>query len=147
MKEVGTVVLENDRLCDALEAESAKTGRSVQELVAEALEQWLADVDTDERDMEKIEAARTEWQEKGGVEAHEFFQELSRGGRNGIEECHTGSKSRLLLKGGSGICLPQPSHRPAGEGGCEKRYIFWRITLGQVEVVNFVVRIGCGASG
>jgi hypothetical protein len=75
MKEV-TVVLENDRLCDALEAESAKTGRSVQELVAEALEQWLADVDTDERDMEKIEAARTEWQEKGGVEAHEFFQEL-----------------------------------------------------------------------
>ena len=75
MKEV-TVVLENDKLYEALEAESVKTGRSVQELVAEALEQWLTDVDTDERDIEEIEAARTEWQEKGGVEAHEFFQEF-----------------------------------------------------------------------
>ena len=73
MKEL-TFVLEDDNLYNAVEAASAKTGHSIQEIIAEALEQWLADIESDQDETKKIEKARKEWQDDGGVEAHEFFR-------------------------------------------------------------------------
>ena len=78
-----TVDLKDESLYQAVRAAATKTERSVQDIVAEALEQWLAEVDTDEQDQAEIEAARREWREKGGVEAHEFFRRL-----NDAEESH-----------------------------------------------------------
>ena len=71
-----TVVLEEAALSTAVEAEAAKAGHSVNEVVVEALEQWLADVELDERERAAVDAARAEYKEKGGVEAHEFFRKL-----------------------------------------------------------------------
>ena len=71
-----TVTLDDEKLYRAVEAEAAKSGRSVEEVVGEALKLWLADVEMDDREQGEIEAARVEWQRKGGVEAHEFFRTL-----------------------------------------------------------------------
>jgi len=74
-----TVDIKDESLYQAVRAAATKTERSVQDIVAEALEHWLADADMDERDGAEIEAARSEWREKGGIEAHEFFQRLREG--------------------------------------------------------------------
>ena len=66
-------LLLNDKLYVALEEEAVKAGRPVDELLTEAVEQWLLDAELDEGDLSEIEAADREWQEKGGVEASEFF--------------------------------------------------------------------------
>ena len=79
MKEV-TILLDDESLYNTLEAESAKSGRSVQEIVVEALEQWLVDAQLDEEEHTEIDAARKEWQKKGGIEAHEFFQGIDQEG-------------------------------------------------------------------
>ena len=78
-----TVDLKDESLYQAVRAAATKTERSVQDIVAEALEHWLADADMDEQDQAEIEAARREWRDKGGIEAHEFFQRLREG-----EESH-----------------------------------------------------------
>ena len=69
-----TVVLEDD-LYTATKVEAARRNRSLREIVAEALQEWL---ETRE-DMELtplIEEAMAEYREKGGVEAEEFFRQL-----------------------------------------------------------------------
>ena len=71
-----TVDFKDENLYQAVRAAATKTERSVQDIVAEALEHWLADADMDEHDGAEIEAARREWREKGGIEAHEFFDKL-----------------------------------------------------------------------
>ena len=60
----------------ALEEEAARTGRTVSDLVTEALEGWLADCELDEAERAEIEAARAEAAEQGGVEFEKFFSEL-----------------------------------------------------------------------
>ena len=72
-----TLMMEDD-LYEALEGEAHKVGRSVGELVAEAVSSWLADAELDERERAEIEAARAEVAEVGGVEADEFFDRLLR---------------------------------------------------------------------
>ena len=72
-----TLELEDESLYEAVEAEAARTKRTLQDIVTEALEQWVAEIEMDERERAQIEAARREWRKKGGVEAHEFFQRLS----------------------------------------------------------------------
>ena len=69
-----TVALDDERLYRAVEA--AKSGRSVEDVGGEALEQWLANIEMDELEQTEIESAQVEWQRKGGVEAHEFFRTL-----------------------------------------------------------------------
>ena len=75
MKEL-TVVLDDDALTAAVEAEAVLSGRTVQDVMVEALKQWLADSDLDERERANIEEARCEHNELGGVEAREFFDDL-----------------------------------------------------------------------
>ncbi|MDP2937153.1 MAG: hypothetical protein Q8O86_11765 [Dehalococcoidia bacterium] len=43
--------------------------------MAEALREWL-EAQEDSDLLPEIEAARAEWEEKGGIEAGEFFQRL-----------------------------------------------------------------------
>ena len=62
----------DDGLYGALQAASDRDGRSIQELVTEAIVSWLADATMDEADHVAIEAARREAAEQGGVEFEDF---------------------------------------------------------------------------
>lgn len=65
-----------DELYLALEEAANRSGQTVSDLVLEAIQVWLDDVAADEADREKIEAARSESAEKGGVEFEAFFADL-----------------------------------------------------------------------
>ena len=71
----------DDRLYGALEAAADRNGRSIQELLNEAIESWLADAAMDDNDRAAIEQARAEAAEQGGAEFEAFFDDLS-GDRN-----------------------------------------------------------------
>ena len=77
MREV-TLMLDDEGLLTKVEAEAALLGRSLEEVVMEALEEWLADARLDEQELVEIDSARREWTERGGVEAHQFFDRLRR---------------------------------------------------------------------
>ena len=77
MREI-TVALDDDGLYAKVEAEASSSGRSVQEILVEALRQWIADSEIDEEEREEIDAAQREWKEKGDIEAHEFFDSLKK---------------------------------------------------------------------
>ena len=66
----------DDSLYSALEAASGRSGRSVQELVNEAIVSWLVDAAMDDAEYSSIEDARAEAVEQGGVEFESFFDEL-----------------------------------------------------------------------
>ena len=66
----------DDRLYSALETEARRSGRTVQELVEEAIECWLAEAGEDEEEYELIQQARQEFAEKGGKEFEAFFSDL-----------------------------------------------------------------------
>ncbi len=66
----------DDRLYSALENEARRSGRTVQELVGEAIESWLADAAEDDEEYELIKQARIEYAEKGGKEFEAFFSDL-----------------------------------------------------------------------
>lgn len=66
----------DDKLYSALEEYSEETGRTINDLAAEAIESWLSDEELDEAELAEIEAAEREYQEKGGTEAGEFFRNL-----------------------------------------------------------------------
>ena len=68
--------LEDDSLYAALESSAAKYGCSVQEIVREAVKQWLIDTEMDELEMDEVEAASRDWWENGGSEAGEFIEGL-----------------------------------------------------------------------
>ena len=75
MKEL-TVVLDDEGLYTAIEAEAKTTGHTVQDIVIQALRQWRADCEPDARERTELAEARREWEEKGGMEAHAFFDGL-----------------------------------------------------------------------
>ncbi len=75
MREV-TVVLGDESLVTAVEAEATMSGRSMQDIVEEALKQWLEEAEMDEQEPAEIDTARREWQKKGGTEARAFFKHL-----------------------------------------------------------------------
>ena len=66
----------DDSLYSALEAASDRSGRSILELVNEAIESWLAEAAMDDAEYAAIEAARVEAAEQGGVEFESFFDDL-----------------------------------------------------------------------
>ena len=59
----------DDRLYSALEAASSQSGRSIQELVNEAIQSWLAEAAMDDAEYAAIEYVRAEAGEPGGVES------------------------------------------------------------------------------
>ncbi len=69
----------HDDLYGALEAAASRDGRSVQELVNEAVESWLADAAADGHDHDELQRARAEFAQQGGVEFEAFFSELLEG--------------------------------------------------------------------
>ena len=75
MKEL-TLVLDDDKLYGVIETEARATGHTVQEVVVQALRRWREDVELDAAEREDLAEARREWQEKGGAEAHAFFERL-----------------------------------------------------------------------
>lgn len=62
-----------DSLYSALEEVSTRSGRSVPDLVSEAIESWLIEGGIDDAERLEIEAARAEAAEQGGVEFETFF--------------------------------------------------------------------------
>lgn len=60
----------------ALEAAADRNGRTIQTMVVEALESWLADLAADETELDDIQAARLEAAEDGTVEFEAFFDEM-----------------------------------------------------------------------
>ena len=71
-----TTIVLDDALYLALQDAADRADRPVQELVNEAIETWLAEVEVDEEERAAIEEARAEAAEKGGIEFEEFFKEL-----------------------------------------------------------------------
>ena len=68
-----TIIFDDDALHRALKVEAARQDRQLKDIVTEAVRDWLENQeDTDLLPI--IEAARTEWQERGGIEAAEFFR-------------------------------------------------------------------------
>ena len=65
-----------DSLYGALQAVADRNGRSVQELLNEAIESWLADAAMDDADHSAIERSRLEAAGQGGVEFETLFDEL-----------------------------------------------------------------------
>ncbi len=63
-------------LYGALEAAADRNGRSVHELLNEAIESWLADAAMDDADHSAIERSRLEAAEQGGLEFEALFDEL-----------------------------------------------------------------------
>jgi hypothetical protein len=49
----------------------------VQDVVIQALRQWRADSELEAEEHDELSEARREWEEKGGLEAHTFFDGLS----------------------------------------------------------------------
>ena len=67
-----TLVFDDDQLYTALEVEAVRTGRDANDIVGEAIREWLESAE-DEELMTALEEARTEWRRDGGVEARAFF--------------------------------------------------------------------------
>lgn len=81
----------DDLLYRAVKVEAARSDRSVREIVAEALEHWLQEVE-DEEDLRAAQAALEEYERVGGTPAEEVYQHLaaeararygSKGGQSG----------------------------------------------------------------
>ena len=66
----------DDALYGELEAAAGRNGKSVQELVIEAIEYWLAEAEVDDAERAALEEASAEAKEHGGVEFEAFFEEL-----------------------------------------------------------------------
>lgn len=75
-----TIAFTDDSLYRAVRVRAAQSGRPIRDLVEEALEMWL----TAQEDAEDIAAAKealAEYDEVGGVDAEEFFQQMVAEGR------------------------------------------------------------------
>lgn len=68
-----TVVFDDDELYTTLKVEAARRHRPAKDLVAEALREWL-EAQEDADLLPEIERTRAEWEEKGSMEASEFFR-------------------------------------------------------------------------
>ncbi len=70
-----TVIFEDEDLYTAVKVEAARRNRPLKQLVTEALREWLEDQEDAEL-LPIIDASLAEWQEKGGIEASEFFKQI-----------------------------------------------------------------------
>jgi hypothetical protein len=63
-------------LYTAVKVEAARAGRSVREVVDEALTAWIERVE-DEEDLASADAAMEEYRRDGGISVEEFYAELA----------------------------------------------------------------------
>ncbi len=71
-----TIVLDDDHLYAAVQAEATWQQRPLDDLVTEALRHWLESQE-DAALHPVLDAARAEWTRRGGIEAGEFFRQLN----------------------------------------------------------------------
>jgi len=70
-----TVVFHDEELYTSLKVEAARRHTAASEIIADAVRQWLESLEDAEL-LPTIEAARTEWKEKGGRPWDEVAQEM-----------------------------------------------------------------------
>ncbi len=70
-----TVVFDDEELYTALKVEAARRGWHAKDIVAEAVREWLESRE-DQEMRPGLEEARAEWEDRGGVEATEFFRNI-----------------------------------------------------------------------
>ncbi|MSQ15157.1 MAG: hypothetical protein EXR50_04770 [Dehalococcoidia bacterium] len=68
------MVFNDEGLYIALKREAVRRGRHAEDIVAEAVRDWL-EAKEDEDLHQDLDEAREEWQREGGVEAGKFFTE------------------------------------------------------------------------
>lgn len=70
-----TVLFEDESLYTAVRVEAARRNLTLKDLITGILREWLEEQEDAEL-LPEIRASRAEWEEKGGVEAGEFFGKL-----------------------------------------------------------------------
>ena len=71
-----TFVLEDEELYSIIETEAKDSGRTIQDILVEALRVWKVETELDEEEHAKVEQACLEWEMNGGTEAGVFFDSL-----------------------------------------------------------------------
>ena len=71
-----TILIDDKDLCDLIDEESESTGWNEEEVILRALYFWKSEKELDEEEIREIEEARGEYQEKGAMDAKEFFDSL-----------------------------------------------------------------------
>lgn len=71
-----TVALEDDSLYTFLKVEAARTGRSVKDLVEEAIREWVERME-DVEDAREATISMEEYQREGGIEFGEFLRTMA----------------------------------------------------------------------
>ena len=72
------VIFEDEGLYAALKVAAARNGQPAQEIVAQAVREWL-EAKEDEELRAELEGARREWEREGGLEAGDCFAEMDAG--------------------------------------------------------------------
>ena len=72
-----SVIFEDEGLYTFLKV-AARNGQPAQEIVAQAVREWL-EATEDEELRAELEEARCEWEREGGRDAGEFFAEMDAG--------------------------------------------------------------------
>ena len=73
-----TVIFDDEGLYTALKVAAARNGQPAQEIVTQAVREWL-EAKEDEELRAELEEARREWEREGGRDASEFFAEMDAG--------------------------------------------------------------------
>ena len=71
-----TFVLEDEELYSIIETEAKDSGRTIQDIIVEALQLWQVETEMDEEERREVEEASREWAKNGGMEARAFFDSL-----------------------------------------------------------------------
>ena len=71
-----TFVLEDEDLYSIIETEAKDSGRTIQDILLEALRVWKVETELDEEEHARVEQACLEWEKNGGTEAGAFFDSL-----------------------------------------------------------------------
>ena len=71
-----TFVLEDEELYSIIETEAKDSGRTIQEILVEALYLWHVETEMDEEERREVEEASRDWEKNGGTEASVFFDSL-----------------------------------------------------------------------
>lgn len=71
-----TFVLEDEELYSIIETEAKDSGRTIQEIIVEALRLWQVETEMDEEERREADEALRDWEKNGGTEASAFFDRL-----------------------------------------------------------------------
>ena len=71
-----TFVLEDEELYSIIETEAKDSGRTIQDILVEALYLWKTETEMDDEERREVEEALRDWERNGGTEASAFFDGL-----------------------------------------------------------------------